>query len=164
MTQQETSPLQIWAHPIHFLSFGFGSGLLPKMPGTYGSIVGLLLYIPAYYWLSTIALIGLTVVGFIIGIYFCQATTDVLHVEDHPAIVWDEIVGMWVALIAIPPVWWLWGIAFILFRFFDILKPPPIAQVDRYCSGGLGIMLDDLLAGFVSLLLIQLIAYLMLAF
>ncbi|PVV12087.1 MAG: phosphatidylglycerophosphatase A [gamma proteobacterium symbiont of Ctena orbiculata] len=135
--------------PVHLLAFGFGSGLLPKAPGTYGTLVG----IPLYLLLQPLSLLLyslLVLLAFVAGVWICQRTSDDLGVHDHSGIVWDEIVGYLVAM-AIAPSGWVWiAIGFLLFRGFDILKPWPILWIDRRVKGGLGIMLDDVVAGLFT--------------
>lgn len=134
-------------NPIAFLAFGFGSGLAPKAPGTFGTLPALFLaWLYSLSGLDFIYLAYLCVPLFFIGIYFCQYTSDLLGVEDYGGIVWDEIVAMLLILSLIPTVWYWWLLAFALFRFFDALKPWPISYFDRNVHGGFGIMLDDLLA------------------
>jgi len=146
------------ASPTGFLAFGFGSGLSPAAPGTAGSLVAL---IPALS-LTAIPLWagGLVVVfAFLIGIYLCGETARRLGVHDHGGIVWDEFVGLWLVLLFIPAglFWWLAG--FVLFRLFDIAKPWPIGWLDQRLAGGLGIMLDDVLAAVYALLPLWIAAY-----
>lgn len=135
--------------PTHLLAFGFGSGLLPKAPGTYGTLVGIPLYLmmqplPLLFYLLLVAL------GFVAGLWICQRAAEDLGVHDHSGIVWDEIVG-YLAAMAFAPPGWIWiAIGFLLFRLFDIFKPWPIRWIDRGVKGGLGIMLDDLAAGLYS--------------
>lgn len=140
-------------NPIHFLALGFGSGLLPKMPGTYGSLAA----IPLIYCLSLFPSLYLagTLLACIMGIYLCEKTAQDMGVHDHGAIVWDEVAGMLVSFIgvAVNPVSLLFG--FALFRLFDIFKPWPIRFVDKKVSGGFGIMLDDVLAGLLTCLCLQ---------
>jgi phosphatidylglycerophosphatase A len=147
-------------HPVHCLALGFGSGLSPVAPGTCGTLVGIPLYLllrdlyPPYY-LAAIA--GL----FLLGIYLCRKTSGLLGSEDPGAIVWDEIVG-YLCTMTQAPRGWVWVLTgFMLFRVFDILKPWPIAWLDRRVKGGFGIMLDDLVAGVFSLIILQLIAYIL---
>lgn len=132
--------------PAQFLAFGFGSGLSPKAPGTAGTLAAL----PLYWLLTLLGLPGYTVAvlaALLAGIWICQKASDELGVHDHGGIVWDEFVGLWIALWALP-VDWLWVLGgFILFRAFDIAKPWPIGYLDRRVGGGLGIMLDDIVAG-----------------
>lgn len=132
--------------PVQFLATGFGAGLAPRAPGTAGTVVGL---IPA--WLLLNAPLGtqLVVVAalFALGVYLCGETARRLATHDHPSIVFDEIVGLLVTALVIAgsPLWLL--PAFVLFRVFDIWKPWPIRDLDHRLAGGLGIMLDDLMAG-----------------
>ena len=153
-------PPRLLMHPAHCLSLGFGSGLAPRAPGTFGSIVGVLLYLP----LSLLPVswyLLLTLLAFLIGIWLCHKTASVLGVHDHPGIVWDEIVGIWVSFILLPAGWEWLLIGFLLFRVFDILKPWPIKWADKKVDGGLGIMLDDLLAAIFTLISIQIFSYLL---
>lgn len=149
---------KVFKNPINFLAFGFGSGLLPKAPGTWGTLVAL----PIYYVmqnLSTLNFVALTLVLTLIGIYICDYCSKKLKVHDHPGIVWDEICGYLITMIA-APAGWLWMlIGFVLFRIFDILKPWPIKWLDKKVKGGFGIMIDDVLAGIFALALLQLIAF-----
>lgn len=135
--------------PVHFLAFGFGSGLFPKAPGTAGTLVA----VPLAFILRDLDLpvfLALTAVLFIVGVWLCGRTADDLGVHDHSGIVWDEIVGYLVTVAWVPREG-LWLVAgFVLFRLFDIWKPWPISTLDRRVKGGFGIMLDDLLAGLVA--------------
>ncbi len=141
--------------PILLLALGFGSGLAPKAPGTAGSVVGVLLYLPVAQ--LSLPVYGLIVaVLFILGIGICQHGAKKLGVHDAPAIVFDEIVGIFVTLMGTPTEWIWLLLGFALFRFFDILKPWPIAWLDKNVRGGFGIMLDDLVAGLFALALLQL--------
>jgi len=148
--------LMLLRNPVHFLSLGFGSGLFPIAPGTAGTLVA----IPVYFLLAGLDIytyLGITLFMFGLGIYLCGETSHALGVEDHPAIVWDEIVGYLITMIAVPAKleWVLAG--FLLFRLFDILKPWPIRVLDRSIKGGMGIMLDDVLAGIFSALVLHFI-------
>ena len=147
-------------HPVHFLAAGFGAGYVPKLPGTAGTVVGILLYVPMRE-LGVVAYLGVTAVLFLAGTWLCGKTARDLGVHDHPVIVCDEIVGFLVTMIAVPR-GWPWILAgFILFRLFDIWKPWPIRWVDRRISGGFGIMLDDVIAGVYGLAGLQLAVYLL---
>ena len=141
----------ILANPIHLLAFGFGAGLSPKAPGTVGTAVAVLIYL-ALPSMSPIIYAGLVLLSFIFGIWLCGKTAEDLGVHDHGGIVWDEFVGMWIALGLFPDN--IYGVlmAFTLFRLFDVLKPWPISWLDEYLPGGLGIMVDDVVAGFMALL------------
>ncbi|MBT8419931.1 MAG: phosphatidylglycerophosphatase A [Gammaproteobacteria bacterium] len=147
-------------HPVHLFSLGFGAGLVPFAPGTMGSLVGVIFYIflqsLALSWLSYLAIIAIL---FVPGVWFCGMTARALGVHDHPAIVWDEIVGFLVTMVAVPAGWgWVLS-GFMLFRFFDIVKPWPIGFIDAHVGGGFGIMLDDLLAGVYGLAVLHVAAF-----
>ena len=139
-------------NPIHWLAVGFGSGLLKPAPGTWGTLMA----IPIYYPLSLLEpqFYQLAVVlAFIAGVFFCGRTAGDIGVHDHSSIVWDEFVGLWITLAFIPAEnHWYWvGAGFLFFRFFDIVKPFPISWLDRKVRGGIGIMLDDVIAGFYAM-------------
>nr|WP_246480431.1 phosphatidylglycerophosphatase A [Motiliproteus sediminis] len=141
-------------------AFGFGSGAPRRAPGTWGTLAAFAPY-AVLVQLSLPAYLVAILVAFVIGIYFCDKTSRDLGVHDHGGIVWDEFVGLWITLILIPPGWgWLFA-GFVVFRFFDILKPWPIRWADKRVSGGFGIMLDDVLAGIYALAVLQLVAYLL---
>ncbi|QNM95254.1 phosphatidylglycerophosphatase A family protein [Chitinimonas koreensis] len=134
------------SHPAHLLSLGFGSGLAPRAPGTFGSLAAIPFYLLLACWLSPLAIALLAIPLFALGVPVCDRTGRALGVSDHGAIVWDEIVAM-LPLLALAPQGWLgWGAAFALFRLFDIWKPWPIRWIDARVKGGLGVMLDDALA------------------
>lgn len=145
------------ANPIHLLAFGFGSGCSPKAPGTMGTLVAVALYLPLTLLPLTAYLLVLAVVT-VVGVWLCDRTASDLGVHDHPGIVWDEIAGFLVTMIA-APVGWLWiVVGFALFRLFDIWKPWPIGWLDRRVGGGLGIMLDDLVAGVFAAICLQILS------
>ena len=146
-------------NPVHLLAFGLGSGCAPVAPGTFGTLAAVAIYIP----LSRLSLPWyLLVLGLVIiaGIWLCGKTSKDLGVHDHGGIVWDEFAGYFVTMIAAPPGWQGIVLGFILFRLFDIWKPWPIRWLDKQVAGGLGIMVDDLLAGLYALGLLQLIHWL----
>ncbi|MDX1588262.1 MAG: phosphatidylglycerophosphatase A [Oleiphilaceae bacterium] len=144
------TPRSLLRHPVHFLSLGLGSGCMRKAPGTWGTLAALPLY-GLLVWLPAPLYLLVLVVTFALGVWLCGRTASALGVHDHPSIVWDEFVGLWIVL-ALQPTAWEWIlVAFVLFRIFDILKPWPIGWLDRRVSGGLGIMIDDVLAGFYGL-------------
>jgi len=136
------------------LAFGFGAGLSPKAPGTVGTAVAVLIYL-ALPSMSPIIYAGLILVSFIFGIWLCGKTAENLGVHDHGGIVWDEFVGYWITMFMAPSglFWVLLG--FGLFRLLDIFKPWPIKWADKELAGGLGIMLDDVLAGIMAALCMQ---------
>ncbi len=141
-------------HPALMLGFGFGSGLSPKAPGTVGTFLGLLLFIPIILWSETAAWI-VFVLGLFFGSAICGQSSNYMKVHDHGGIVWDEFVGIWLVMLLLPQQSWpYWLAAFVSFRLFDIWKPWPIKQVDEKVSGGFGIMLDDVLAAIYAALLI----------
>lgn len=141
-------------NPIHLLATGFGSGLAPMIPGTIGTLAA----VPFYYlfvWISPILLWGAILLGAIAGVYICQKTSDDMQVHDHGSIVWDEFVGFWITMLLVPSLSWQpILVGFILFRLFDMLKPWPICWFDKKVHGGFGIMLDDVIAGIISMLLL----------
>jgi len=140
---------QLLRNPIQFLAFGFGSGLSPKAPGTAGTMVAVL-FLPLLAPLPITAYLLVVAITAVVGFYLCGKTAEQLGVHDHGGIVWDEMVGFWLAMTAIPMSWpWVLA-AFVLFRLFDIWKPWPISYLDKQVHGGVGIMLDDILAGFFT--------------
>lgn len=141
----------------HLIAFGFGAGLAPVAPGTFGTLVGvafwlLLFWLPTYFYLAAVATL------FVFGCWVCGRSAKLLGVDDYGGIVFDEIVGFLVTCLPLLPAFgfvggldWRWLLAaFLLFRFFDIVKPWPVGMLDRKVHGGLGIMLDDLAAGLCS--------------
>jgi phosphatidylglycerophosphatase A len=149
-------PAALLRDPVHLLALGFGSGLAPIAPGTFGSIVGLLFGLALAPFGLPIAL-TVTVVLTLAGIWICGESARKLGVHDHPAIVWDEVAGMMLTLLAAPATWWGSLLAFGLFRLFDIWKPWPIREIDHGMRGGLGIMLDDVMAALMAAILLLLI-------
>ena len=123
--------------------------------------MGTIAAIPPYLLLSRLELLPfliVIVVGFVIGVYLCDFTSRALGVHDHGGIVWDEFIGFWITMIAVPVINWQWILAgFLLFRFFDIVKPWPVRLADKRISGGFGIMIDDVLAGLYALGCMQLL-------
>ncbi len=144
--------------PACFLALGFGSGLSPKAPGTMGTLAA----IPFYLLMQQLGLsfyLLIVLISFVAGIWLCQRASDWLQEDDASPIVWDEFVGFWVTMIA-APAGWLWIVlGFVLFRFFDIIKPWPVSVADKKLHGGLGVMLDDVLAGTYAAVVLQLLAF-----
>lgn len=145
---------KVWQDPAYFIAFGFGSGLAPVAPGTWGTLAAL----PVYLLLiktGWLVYLTLTVLAFIIGVVVSNRVSNDLGVHDYSGIVWDEVVGYLCTMFLVPHSagWMVAG--FILFRIFDILKPPPIRTVDKHVGGGLGIMLDDVLAAIPAWLILQ---------
>ena len=151
------TPKSVWRNPVHFTAFGFGSGAVPVAPGTFGTALGVLIYmfLPAMTW----QVYGLfLLLSFAVGVWLCGKTAKDIGVHDHGGIVWDEFVGYWITMFLVPP-GWLWIlIGFVLFRIFDIVKPWPIRWLDKNVSGGFGVMIDDVLAGLMALGCLQLAA------
>ncbi|PYE13616.1 phosphatidylglycerophosphatase A family protein [Paraburkholderia silvatlantica] len=144
-------------HPLHIVSLGFGSGLSRLAPGTAGTLFAWAAFEVLNRYLTVTEWGLLIFLGFFAGIWITGFTAKKLGTEDPSAIVWDEIVAFWLVLLMITPVDFegrLW--AFVVFRFFDMVKPPPIRYFDRHFKGGLGIMLDDIVAAFFTLLVIAL--------
>jgi len=144
--KQLQCPRSVWRNPVHFLAFGFGSGCGPVAPGTWGTLVA----VPLFMLMSSLSwplYMGITVGLFAMGVWLCGRTARDLGVHDHPGIVWDEIVG-YLLTMSFAPSGLVWaGLGFVFFRLFDIVKPWPIRRLDQGMPGGLGIMLDDVLAG-----------------
>ncbi|MGB1110320.1 MAG: phosphatidylglycerophosphatase A [Gammaproteobacteria bacterium] len=140
--------------PSALLAFGFGSGLSPKAPGTVGTVAA----VPFWLLLAQLNVTGQLMVialAFVFGVWICDRTGKWLGVHDHGGIVWDEFVGLWITLIAVPLTWQTLLLGFVLFRFFDIIKPWPIGWLDKRMQGGLGVMVDDVVAGLFGLALIH---------
>ncbi|MDI9246763.1 phosphatidylglycerophosphatase A [Marinobacter sp. CHS3-4] len=136
--------------PVHLAAFGLGSGAAARAPGTWGSLAAIPIWL-TFVWLPPTAYWLVVVSAFLVGIWLCGKTAEDLKVHDHGGIVWDEFVGMWIALGLFPDSVYGVFMAFALFRLFDIVKPWPISWFDRHLPGGLGIMFDDVLAGFMAL-------------
>lgn len=151
--KNQLTPKQILTDPVLFLAFGFGSGLAKKMPGTCGTLATIPLYCllaQTPFWLYSL----LTVAATLIGISLCGIAADKLGEHDFSGIVWDEVAGYLITMWFVTISWQTILVGFVLFRLFDVIKPWPIKWVDQQVHGGLGIMLDDVLAGvFAGLLL-----------
>ncbi|MCG6950831.1 MAG: phosphatidylglycerophosphatase A [Betaproteobacteria bacterium] len=145
------------AHPAHFVALGFGIGALPRAPGTFGTLVALPLWWLLDRMLDPLALAGALAGLFALGVWACTLTGRHLGVADHGAMVWDEIVAFMLVL-SVAPKAWPWQLAaFVLFRAFDIAKPPPIRAFERRFKGGFGVMFDDLLAAGYTLFVLALV-------
>ncbi|QTR52343.1 phosphatidylglycerophosphatase A [Thiothrix unzii] len=155
---EKTLNRTVLTSPVHFLAFGFGSGLSPKAPGTMGTLAAIPLYLllmnlPLTSYLLAVLLISVA------GIWICGESSRRLGVHDHGGIVWDEFAGFLLTMTAAPQGWAWIVLGFALFRLFDIWKPWPVRVADRQLHGGLGIMLDDILAGIYAWLVLQAVAY-----
>jgi phosphatidylglycerophosphatase A len=153
--EPENLSRSVLTDPVNFLAFGFGTGLAPFAPGTFGSIPGLILF-----WLTLdfglYVQMGIAIAMALVGIWICGESARRIGVHDHGGIVWDEIVGMYVTLFLAPVSIVGFVLAFVLFRIMDIVKPWPIRYLDHSMRGGLGIMLDDLLAAVYAAVLLAL--------
>ncbi len=151
---KESKP-NVWRDPWHFLAFGCGLGTLPIAPGTFGSLLGLL-----YYWLmyplGWAIYIGLTVLATVFGFWLCGRVSKDLGVHDHGGIVWDEVVGILLTFLFVTPSVSVMLVGFVLFRIFDIWKPWPISFIDKSVKGGVGIMMDDVVAALPAWIFLQL--------
>ena len=150
---------------VYWLGLGLGSGLPRRAPGTWGTVGGLIVAIPLLS-LGFVPFLIITILSCVIGSWICGRTSELMGGHDNPHIVWDEWAGMWLTLLPLSYMGIADGnfwqnivqtssivaiiIAFILFRFFDIIKPPPIGWADKKVAGGLGIMLDDIIAGVMA--------------
>ncbi|OIN13772.1 phosphatidylglycerophosphatase A family protein [Oceanisphaera psychrotolerans] len=153
MRKPELAALKL-SNPLHLLALGFGTGLSPVMPGTMGTLAAIPLYL-LIQGLSAPWYLLILVLGFIAGIWICNAATRAIGRHDHGAIVWDEIIGFGITMFAAPTGgWWILA-GFVLFRLFDIVKPWPIRWFDRRIHGGFGIMFDDVIAGLFALACLQ---------
>ena len=155
---EKTLNRTVLTSPVHFLAFGFGSGLSPKAPGTMGTLAAIPLYLllmnlPLTDYLLAVLLISVA------GIWICGESSRRLGVHDHGGIVWDEFAGFLLTMTAAPQGWAWIVLGFALFRLFDIWKPWPVRVADRQLHGGVGIMLDDILAGIYAWLVLQAVAY-----
>ncbi len=157
--KNQLTPKEILRDPVLFLAFGFGSGLAKKAPGTFGTLAAIPVYgllLQTNDWLYSV----LTVLATLIGIWICGVAAKKLEEHDFGGIVWDEIAGFLITMWLIPFTWPALIGGFILFRFFDILKPWPIKVVDKRVAGGLGIMLDDVLAGIFAAVVLRFVLHL----
>lgn len=149
---------RVWQDPVYFIAFGFGTGLMPYMPGTWGTLAAF----PIYYLLLDMPwsiYLAITLLAFALGVLVSEKVTKDLGIHDYKGIVWDEVVGYLLTMFLAPPglAWMLLG--FILFRIFDIWKPQPIGYIDKKVHGGLGIMLDDVMAAIPAWIILQLLAW-----
>jgi len=161
-TPRRPSVAFMLSHPAHCLALGFGSGLSPKAPGTSGTLWAWLAWLVLQSHLSVTAQGGLIAASLLLGWWACTVTAKHLGVSDPGCIVWDEVVAMWLILwLVLPAGFWAQVVAFALFRFFDAVKPGPVAWADQQFKGfgwrgGFGILWDDLVAAFCTLLVIAL--------
>jgi phosphatidylglycerophosphatase A len=156
MTAARPAAAFAFSHPAHAVALGFGAGLVPFAPGTAGTLLG---------WVLAVALGGLdagflllaAAIGFLLGVWACGVTGRDLGVADHGAMVWDEVAAFLLVLAFVPRELAWQAAAFVVFRFFDIAKPPPIRSLERRYGGGFGVMFDDLVAAGYTLLLLAVV-------
>lgn len=151
----------LFSHPAHFFSLGFGSGLVPKGPGTAGTLVAFPLFWLIAPRMNDYVFLLFLLASFFVGVWMCDKAGRALGVPDHGGIVWDEIVAFMLVLFFTPAGIYWQLLAFALFRFFDIVKPQPIKYYDQNMHGGMGVMFDDLLAAGYALLCMALVKSLM---
>ena len=152
MTATAPTPRFLVGHPAHFIALGFGAGLAPRAPGTFGTLVAIPLAVALRTYASDATFLAVIVVLGVAGVWAAEVTGRALGVPDHGAIVIDEVVAFLLVLwfVGIEPL--RIAVAFVLFRVFDIVKPPPIRQLDASLKNGVGVMLDDLVAAGYTLL------------
>src|SRR5690606_31507729 len=138
--------------PARFIAFGFGSGVLRPGPGTWGTLVGCLLWVVLLQHPSDSVIAIIVLISFVIGCWVCQRAGEDLGVPDHGGMNWDEMVAFWLVLWLSPTSFMAQLCAFGFFRFFDIIKPPPVRYFDRRLTGGFGVMFDDIVAALYALL------------
>lgn len=153
-------PESVWKNPWHFIAFGFGTGTIPIAPGTFGTLIA----IPFYLYLSTFShtsYLILTLFIMFFSMWLCEKVSRQINIHDHQGMCIDEIVGFLVTMYHAPYGWRWILLGFVLFRFFDIAKPWPIRQIDKQMKGGVGMILDDVMAGIYSFIIIQIIAWIL---
>jgi phosphatidylglycerophosphatase A len=138
------------AHPAHFIALGFGAGLAPVAPGTFGTLVAIPIAWVLGHFLPPLMVAVCAVPLFFIGVWACEVTGRDLGVPDHGAMVWDEVVAFIPLAALASAAWWLQLIAFAIFRLFDVWKPYPIRDLERHVKGGMGVMIDDVVAAFYA--------------
>ena len=138
------------AHPAHFIALGFGAGLAPVAPGTFGTLVAIPIVWVLGHFLPPLMIAVCAVPLFFIGVWACEVTGRDLGAPDHGAMVWDEVVAFIPLAALASAAWWLQAIAFAIFRLFDVWKPYPIRDLERHVKGGMGVMIDDVVAAFYA--------------
>ncbi|NYT58285.1 phosphatidylglycerophosphatase A [Alcaligenaceae bacterium] len=150
----QPTPSWVFKSVPRIIAFGLGSGLIRPAPGTWGTLLGWLLWVLAVGRLSDATIAAVILAGFVLGCWACQRTGTEMGRPDHGGMVWDEIIAFWLVLWLTPAGWGAQLLAFVIFRLFDIIKPPPIHFFDNRLKNGFGVMWDDILAAAYSLLLI----------
>lgn len=141
-------------HPAHVIALGLGTGLAPVAPGTAGTLLAFPIHLALAQVLPTIPHAIMIALLFLLGVWACRVTGRAMGIADHSGMVWDEVVAMLIILLLVPEGVWWWLAAFLLFRVFDVLKPPPIRYFDQTIKGGFGVMFDDILAALYTLLVL----------
>jgi phosphatidylglycerophosphatase A len=156
----DTQRRALLSSPAGWLACGFGSGLAPVAQGTFGSLAAILPWLLLRQLSLPVNLLVIAI-GFAIGVWACDVAGRALGVDDHRSLVWDEFIGQWIALLpALLAPWWAVIVGFILFRLFDVWKPWPIRWLDRHLKGGMGVMVDDVVAGLFAAILLWLVLHL----
>ena len=164
MAKPHTAPPSLrflFSHPAHLVACGFGSGLAPMAPGTFGTLFAWLTFLPLRESMNDVLLLAVIVACFAAGIGAVHKSGKDLGVVDHGSIVWDEIVPFWLALLFCPPGWLWQTAAFLLFRVFDIVKPQPARYFDERVKNGFGVMSDDLVAGGYTILVLAIVQFIL---
>lgn len=151
-------PEAVWQNPLYFFAFGLGSGAIPFAPGTFGTLMAIPFYLLLQF-LPLVAYIVFTIIFAIASMWICERVSQETHTHDHPGMCIDEFAGFFVTMINAPLGFFWVLLGFLLFRFFDIVKPWPIRFLDEKVPGGFGMVLDDIVAGIFSMVIIQIIAY-----
>lgn len=149
-------PETVWRNPLHFIAFGFGTGCIPFAPGTFGTLAALPFYL-AMQSLSTGMYLAVTFLAILVSIWICDKASHDIGVEDHQGMCLDEVAGFLVAMICAPTGWQWILTGFLLFRLFDIWKPWPIHVMDAKIKGGVGMILDDVMAGVYACVVMQIL-------
>jgi phosphatidylglycerophosphatase A len=147
------------AHPAHTIAFSFGAGLMPIAPGTFGTLAAMPLYVFLRGMFSSVLLLLVWFMLVLIGIWACEKVARQIGVKDYGGVCWDETVAFLAVLYVVPDTWFWWGLAFVLFRLFDITKPYPIAYFDSRIKNGFGVMLDDLLAALYTVVVLAVVLH-----
>ena len=156
----DTQRRALLSSPAGWLACGFGSGLAPVAQGTFGSLAAILPWLLLRQLSLPVNLLVIAI-GFAIGVWACDVAGRALGVDDHRSLVWDEFIGQWIALLpALMAPWWAVIAGFALFRLFDVWKPWPIRWLDRHLKGGMGVMVDDVVAGLFAAILLWLVLHL----
>lgn len=161
-TASRSSAGRVWKDPSfafmrpklsRWIALGFGSGLAPAAPGTFGTLWAWASFVVLDPWLSVAGWWVVIAAAFVLGVWACERTGRDLGVSDHSGMVWDEVVAFWAVLLWVPGGFVAQAVAFVLFRAFDVIKPPPIRRIDRTFKGGFGVMFDDVVAALYTVLL-----------